>query len=139
MGSLKVEKNKGGRPLFEVDYKKLENLCAIFCTGKECASVLGCHYDTLAKKVKEKTALSFPDYFKRNSAPGRVSLREKQFEAAHDGNVTMMIWLGKQILGQKDKSYNEIEDKTPEVKNMTDEELKDRLRELGVDVDNMWL
>ena len=32
-----------------------------------------------------------------------VELRKKQFEMAMDGNVQMLIWLGKQYLGQKDK------------------------------------
>ena len=33
-----------------------------------------------------------------------MSLRRKQFETALAGNVTMMVWLGKQYLGQKDKT-----------------------------------
>ena len=28
-----------------------------------------------------------------------------QFKAAEDGNVTMLIWLGKQFLGQKDQQH----------------------------------
>lgn len=31
-----------------------------------------------------------------------VELRRKQFEMAMDGDVRMLIWLGKQYLGQKD-------------------------------------
>ena len=33
----------------------------------------------------------------------KISLRTKQVEMALDGNVTMLIWLGKQMLGQKEK------------------------------------
>jgi hypothetical protein len=32
-----------------------------------------------------------------------VALRRRQFKAADDGNPTMLIWLGKQYLGQADK------------------------------------
>jgi hypothetical protein len=32
-----------------------------------------------------------------------VSLRRAQFKAAKEGNVTMLIWLGKQRLGQKNE------------------------------------
>jgi hypothetical protein len=32
-----------------------------------------------------------------------ASLRRKQFEAAMNGNTTILIWLGKQYLGQRDK------------------------------------
>lgn len=35
---------------------------------------------------------------------GKASLRRMQFKSAEDGNVTMQIWLGKQMLGQRDKS-----------------------------------
>ena len=31
------------------------------------------------------------------------SLREKQYDVAMSGNVSMLIWLGKQVLGQSDK------------------------------------
>jgi hypothetical protein len=37
-------------------------------------------------------------------AVGRMSLRRKQWKAAEDGNTTMLVWLGKQYLGQSDKS-----------------------------------
>jgi hypothetical protein len=42
---------------------------------------------------------------------GRVALRSKQFELALAGNPTMLIWLGKQVLGQRDKIDQEIGNK----------------------------
>lgn len=36
-----------------------------------------------------------------------------QLKAAEGGNVTMLIWLGKQLLGQKDKSELTGKDDTP--------------------------
>ena len=33
----------------------------------------------------------------------RTSLRRWQYEKAKDGNVAMLIWLGKQLLGQRDR------------------------------------
>ena len=32
----------------------------------------------------------------------KIELRKKQWEVAMDGNVQMLIWLGKQYLGQRD-------------------------------------
>ena len=32
-----------------------------------------------------------------------IELRQKQFEMAINGDVRMLIWLGKQILGQSEK------------------------------------
>ena len=42
-----------------------------------------------------------------------VELRKKQFEMAMDGNVQMLIWLGKQYLGQSDKPSDIKEDELP--------------------------
>ena len=40
-------------------------------------------------------------------------LREKQWEVAMEGNVQMLIWLGKQHLGQSDKPSDIKEDELP--------------------------
>lgn len=37
----------------------------------------------------------------------KCSLRRMQFKSAEAGNVTMQIWLGKQLLGQKDHTVQE--------------------------------
>ncbi len=98
-----MAKNKGGRPKYEIDYKTLLGLCKLQCTGEECAAVLEVDYDTLNNRLKEDGEGGFSDFFKKHSAGGRASLRRRQFKAADDGNVTMLIWLGKQYLGQTDR------------------------------------
>lgn len=40
--------------------------------------------------------------FKKYSAGGKRSLRRWQMQTAEKGNVAMLIFLGKQYLGQKD-------------------------------------
>ena len=37
-------------------------------------------------------------------ANGRQTLRRLQWQAANEGNSTMLVWLGKQLLGQRDKT-----------------------------------
>lgn len=44
------------------------------------------------------------DAWEHGRALGMLSLRRKQSEMAQEGNVTMLIWLGKQLLGQKDST-----------------------------------
>jgi len=106
-------KNKGGRPRAEINWEMLEKLCAIQCTGEECASVLGISYDALVAAIKRKGYESFPDYFKRYSASGKASLRRQQFRVAEKGNATMLIWLGKQYLGQRDYKVEIDEETSP--------------------------
>lgn len=40
--------------------------------------------------------------YKKGFADLKKSLRRKQIERAESGNATMLIWLGKQLLGQRD-------------------------------------
>lgn len=96
--------NKGGRPRIELDFKTIDKLCAIQCTGEEIASVLDIDYDTLNRRLKQETGMSFTEYFIKKSGNGKASLRRRQFELAANGNVTMLVWLGKQYLSQSDKS-----------------------------------
>jgi hypothetical protein len=39
----------------------------------------------------------------RGKARGRLSLRRAQLKMVEDGNATMGIWLGKNVLGQRDE------------------------------------
>ena len=91
------------RPKIEIDFDMVKKLCAIQCTGQEIADVLDVSYDTLERRVKEVYRISFADYIKKHSANGKMSLRRKQHEVAMSGNTTMLVWLGKQYLGQTDK------------------------------------
>lgn len=102
-----------GRPRKEINYKTLAGLCKLQCTGDECASVLGIDYDTLCRALKRDGHGTFADYLKRFGAHGRMSLRRLQWKAANAGNVGMLVWLGKQYLGQRDTPEAERADDAP--------------------------
>ena len=91
------KKKKGGRPRIEVDMKQVEELASIGATQQEIASDLGISVDTLQRKR------GFAAVYKRGMDKGCLSLRHKQFNLAKGGDKTMLIWLGKQLLGQSDK------------------------------------
>jgi hypothetical protein len=94
---------KGGRPRKEIDIDQLRNMVRIQCTAEECSSVLEVDADTLDARLKENGYAGFSDFYKRYSGEGKASLRRAQWKAAQDGNPTMLVWLGKQMLGQRDK------------------------------------
>jgi len=107
----------GGAPTKPIDYKQLDTLCAIHCTGEECAAILRCSYEHLNNTLKKDGHGGFLDYFKEKSSNGKASLRRRQYKLAEDGNATMLIWLGKQWLGQKEpesKQHITFDDVTPE-------------------------
>jgi len=95
-------KNKGGRPKVVIDYVMLDKYCAIQCTGEECAALLSIDYDTLNRCLKRDHKVGFTDYYAQKSVIGKASLRRTQFKTAEAGNPTMLIWLGKQWLGQRE-------------------------------------
>lgn len=49
------------------------------------------------------------EYAQAVQIKGRAALRVKQWDLAIKGNVGMLIWLGKQLLDQKDASGDERE------------------------------
>lgn len=102
--------NKGGRPRKEIDQGYFEELCKIQCTLEEIAGVLRVSEDTVERWCERTYELGFADTYKKFSANGKTSLRRQQFELAKKGNATMLIWLGKQYLGQSDKPIPEEEE-----------------------------
>lgn len=92
---------KTGRPRIEIDLEELRKLCELHCTDEEIASWLGVSVDTIADRKRRDD--EFLGVYKKGFADGRMSLRRLQWESAKKGNITMQIWLGKQILGQSDK------------------------------------
>jgi hypothetical protein len=84
-----------GRPRKDIDPRAVLRLAELHCTVSEIASVLGCSPDTLARRYAAEIA--------KGKDTGRMSLRRMQWAAARKGNVTMLIFLGKAILGQSDR------------------------------------
>lgn len=97
-----------GRPRKEIDYDQLEKLCQLQCTLLEIAYFFGCSDDTIENRVKERFDMTFSEYYKKYSAHGKISLRRFQFEAAKKGNTSMLIWLGKQHLEQREPKSEQL-------------------------------
>lgn len=97
---------KNGRPpALVADAKTLRTVTGlgkIQATTKECAAVLGVSEPTYIA-FKKRHAPDVENAYLRGSGEGLASLRRRQFKAAQDGNATMLVWLGKQYLGQTDK------------------------------------
>lgn len=71
-------------------------LAAIGCTLREIASVMGVSRDSLIRHAQDLIA--------QGKAQGRMSLRRAQWRrGVIDGHPQLLIWLGKQILGQRDR------------------------------------
>lgn len=72
-------------------------MALIGCTVSEIAAVAGVSKDTIERNFAAQLALG--------RERGKRSLRRMQWKSAKSGNVKMLIWLGKQLLGQSDKVH----------------------------------
>ena len=74
--------------------ENVENLSSYGLTVKEICALCRCSPNTLIKYHH--------DAWEAGQLVCKSSLRRKQVELAQAGNVTMLIWLGKNLLGQSD-------------------------------------
>ena len=86
-----------------IDFARLEELVQIQCTMIEISTQLGCDDETIKSAVRREFGLDWSQYVEAKRTWKFPSLRRKQFELADSGDKTMLIWLGKQHLGQSDK------------------------------------
>ena len=98
--------------LEDIEFNGWDQLDALIVWSDEsyCAERLGINRDTLAARIKERTGLSFSEYKNQKKEAMRTNLRKKQYDVAMAGNVSMLIWLGKNELGQKDKLEHDTVD-----------------------------
>lgn len=94
------------RPRKQIDEKQIEQLAAIGCTLTEMAAVLDCHADTLRDR--------FSSSIEKGRSVGKSSLKRAQWDVGvNKRNVAMLIWLGKQHLGQRDSRQIDLNTLTP--------------------------
>ena len=90
------------RPEKPIDWAKVDQLLMAGCTGTEIAPHFDMHYETFYDRVKAKYNVGFTEYCAIKKQQGNSLLKVKQFDVALKGDKTMLVWLGKQRLGQKD-------------------------------------
>ena len=90
----------------EVIYEDIYELGMLHCTLDEVSIILSRRYHIDLPKVtfhdfleRDKKAAAA---FEEGKAAKCESLRRAQLKVAEGGNATMLIWMGKQLLGQKD-------------------------------------
>ena len=93
-----------GRDKKVIDPEEVEKLAGIGCKDSEIADWFGIKQDTLR--------YNFADQLTKGREHLKQSLRRAQLSLALSGNAVMLIWLGKNILGQQDNPTN-TEDQKP--------------------------
>lgn len=104
------------RPKIEIDANEVYKLAQLGCKNEEIASWFNCSAQTIETR--------FQPEIDKGKAELRMSLRRWQLSAAQKGNVAMLIWLGKQMLGQRDVQAISLEH-SGEMKNNVEITIKD--------------
>ena len=92
-----------------IDWNIVDELLEAGCEGTHVAAYFGIHPDTLYNRCKEEHGTDFSAYKAEKRSKGDIKLLKVQFEAAvKDKDKAMMIWLGKQRLGQKEKQETDL-------------------------------
>jgi hypothetical protein len=96
-----------GRPLIDIDPIMVEKMASLGCKTVEIADYFGCTKDTITNR--------FSSELDKGRSSLKMSLRQLQIKSAQNGNVAMLIWLGKQYLDQQDKTQLILEKVTDEM------------------------
>ena len=89
----------------EIDLNELEKLAGLGCTDEEIAGWFHVSTRTIERRRLEP---EFAEVMTRGKAKGRISVRRMQMKLLEEGNATMGVWLGKQLLGQADEVTHNI-------------------------------
>ena len=92
------------RPKLDIDAEQVERLAEIGTPTVDIAFVFKCSVDTIENRFREQ--------LQTGRANQRIRLRRKQMDMALSGNVPLLIWLGKQVLGQSEKQEIKTESNT---------------------------
>src|SRR3954463_4761198 len=90
---------KVGRKPVQISLIELEKLASLHCTNEELADWFGVSVRTIELRQKRP---EFAAAIQRGRSKGRISVRRAQMKMLETGNGTMGVWLGKQMLGQRD-------------------------------------
>jgi hypothetical protein len=132
-----VRQGAGRKPV-KIDLEQLEKLCALQCTDQEIASFFLVSVRTIENRRRKQR--TFAEAMERGRGIGRISVLRHQMKLLEAGNATMAVWLGKQLLGQRDVITAEHIGSgggpiqvamKPDLRRLDDDELR-QLRELAV-------
>lgn len=108
------------RPKAEINAKQVQKLATLGTKVSEIADFFGVSRDTIERR--------FAAELTKGRAALRESLRAAQIKAAKRGNPAMLIWLGKQYLGQSDSTLDDYLEEAIKAAGITKEDLLELIK-----------
>lgn len=98
-----------------IDKDELENLMKFSPTCREVADWFNVSENSIVRFIKNNFNLSFEELRNKSFVKTRMAIKRAQISKALKGDNVMLIWCGKQYLGQSDKVLDE-DNKPSEIK-----------------------
>jgi hypothetical protein len=90
-----------GAPRKKLDLVVMRRAASIGCNAEEIAALLGVSRATFYNHLEQDEGLQ--EDLDQAADSGKATLRRMQWQRAAAGSDTMLIWLGKNMLGQTDR------------------------------------
>lgn len=103
--------NPKHRPAKPINWDTVDHYLTSGCLGTEIAAMLDVHPDTLYERCIRENGMTFTAYSSSKRSRGDAIIRDKQYRLAEEGDKTMLVWLGKQRLGQSEDPQKYKHDK----------------------------
>lgn len=113
----------------KVTAKELKKLSSYGMTKAEMADFLGMARSTFYQRLAEDPDLVLA--IAQGEGNMAMSVKRKQFNMAKAGNTSMLIWVGKQYLGQQDKIEHIDNELPPQMEALLNQMTKEELLKLA--------
>lgn len=100
------------RPEKIIDWDLVDELLIAGCFGTEIAPYFDISVKRFYERVQEEYGVGFTELSAEKRAKGDSLIRKAQFDKALEKDNTLLIWLGKQRLGQKENHEISIDNQT---------------------------
>ena len=107
----------------QLDVDDIRELASEGNTIEDIATLLGVSNEVINSNDEYKNA------YEMGLCDMRATLRHSQFQSAKSGNTTMLVWLGKVILGQREETVSTLK------LEREDDELTKSLKDLAEEMD----
>lgn len=93
-----------GRPPVKLDWDEIGKLIMAGCPTSAIAAQFGVVDKTLYTRCETDLGIKLTEFTQEKRSKGDNLLRAKQYSVAMEGDRSMLIWLGKNRLEQKDQT-----------------------------------
>lgn len=98
----KEEKHPAHRKRYPINWDEVDKFLMAGASGVQISAVIGITHETLYERCLKEKKVPFSTYSLEKRQKGNSMLLGKQYQVAMQGNTTMLVWLGKQRLEQKE-------------------------------------